>query len=122
MARIAGINIPVNKHAVIALQAIYGIGPTRAKSICTAVQVPPDRKIRDLDDAQVDAPAGSLSSDRHPERNNAHDQHDQCPNMDGQAVDRISSQRQQKERTDFKEACAGRDQRKEGQQNAARQK
>ena len=31
MARIAGINIPVNKHAVIALQAIYGIGSTRAQ-------------------------------------------------------------------------------------------
>lgn len=54
MARIAGINIPVNKHAVIALQAIYGIGPTRAKSICAAAQVPPDRKIRDLDETQVD--------------------------------------------------------------------
>jgi small subunit ribosomal protein S13 len=54
MARIAGINIPVNKHAVIALQAIYGIGPTRAKSICAVAQVPPDRKIRDLDETQVD--------------------------------------------------------------------
>jgi ribosomal protein S13 len=31
MARIAGINIPVNKHAVIALQSIYGIGNTRAR-------------------------------------------------------------------------------------------
>ena len=55
MARIAGINIPVNKHAIIALQAIYGIGSTRAKQICAAVQVPPDRKVRDLDEAQVDA-------------------------------------------------------------------
>jgi small subunit ribosomal protein S13 len=55
MARIAGINIPVNKHAVIALQAIYGIGPTRARLICAAAQVPPDRKIRDLDESQVDA-------------------------------------------------------------------
>ncbi|HCB13452.1 MAG TPA: 30S ribosomal protein S13 [Gammaproteobacteria bacterium] len=54
MARIAGINIPVNKHAIIALQAIYGIGPTRAKFICAAAQVPPDCKIRDLDEAQVD--------------------------------------------------------------------
>ena len=34
MARIAGINIPDHKHAVIALTAIYGIGNTRAKSIC----------------------------------------------------------------------------------------
>ena len=55
MARIAGINIPVNKHAVIALQAIYGIGQTRAQQICTSAQVLPTLKIRDLDEAQVDA-------------------------------------------------------------------
>jgi small subunit ribosomal protein S13 len=55
MARIAGINIPVNKHAVIALQSIYGIGKTRARQICEAAKVAPDKKIRDLDDAQVDA-------------------------------------------------------------------
>ena len=55
MARIAGINIPVNKHAVIALQAIYGIGKTRAGQICVAANVAPDIKVRDLDEAQVDA-------------------------------------------------------------------
>lgn len=55
MARIAGINIPVNKHAVIALQAIYGIGATRARAICTAAQVAPDRKVKDLDEAQIEA-------------------------------------------------------------------
>jgi small subunit ribosomal protein S13 len=55
MARIAGINIPVNKHAVIALQAIYGIGPTRAQQICAAAGVPPEHKVRDLDEPQVDA-------------------------------------------------------------------
>ena len=55
MARIAGINIPVNKHAVVALQSIYGIGKTRARQICETAKVAPDKKIRDLDDAQVDA-------------------------------------------------------------------
>lgn len=55
MARIAGINIPVNKHAVIALQAIYGIGRTRAQQICGAAKVAPDVKIRDLNETQVDA-------------------------------------------------------------------
>mgnify|MGYP000426678937 CR=1 FL=1 len=35
MARIAGVNIPNNAHIVIGLQAIYGIGSTRAKLICT---------------------------------------------------------------------------------------
>ena len=34
MARIAGVNIPDNKHAVISLQYIFGIGQTRAKAIC----------------------------------------------------------------------------------------
>ncbi|PIE83249.1 MAG: 30S ribosomal protein S13 [Candidatus Contendobacter odensis] len=55
MARIAGINIPVNKHTVISLQAIYGIGRTRAGQICVAAQVAPETKVRDLNEAQVDA-------------------------------------------------------------------
>ncbi|MFZ1829298.1 MAG: 30S ribosomal protein S13 [Candidatus Competibacteraceae bacterium] len=55
MARIAGINIPVNKHVVIALQSIYGIGKTSARQICDAAHVAPDIKVRDLDEAQVDA-------------------------------------------------------------------
>ncbi len=55
MARIAGINIPVNKHAVIALQAIYGIGITRARQICADASVSPEKKIKELDDAQVEA-------------------------------------------------------------------
>ncbi len=55
MARIAGINIPDNKHTVIALTAIYGIGRTRAREICEATGVRPDVKIRDLDDAQIEA-------------------------------------------------------------------
>lgn len=55
MARIAGINIPVNKHAVIALQAIYGIGSTRARQICTAAAVAPESKIKDLSEAQIEA-------------------------------------------------------------------
>ena len=55
MARIAGINIPVNKHAVIALQTIYGIGQTRAQWVCAAANVPPGLKVRDLSEAQVDA-------------------------------------------------------------------
>ena len=42
MARIAGINIPVNKHVVVALTSIYGIGDSRAKQICEAAGVAPD--------------------------------------------------------------------------------
>ncbi|MEL6870741.1 MAG: 30S ribosomal protein S13 [Pseudomonadota bacterium] len=53
MARIAGINIPVNKHVVIALTSIYGIGPTRAKEICTITGIAPDSKVKDLAEPEV---------------------------------------------------------------------
>ena len=55
MARIAGINIPANKHAVIGLQSIFGIGRTRAKQICVAASVKPETKVKDLTDAEVEA-------------------------------------------------------------------
>jgi small subunit ribosomal protein S13 len=54
MARIAGINVPVNKHAEIALTAIYGIGRTRAQKICAEAGVTPTTKIKDLDESQVE--------------------------------------------------------------------
>lgn len=55
MARIAGVNIPDNKHAVISLTYIFGIGNTKAKSICEAVGIEPTHKIKDLSEAQLDA-------------------------------------------------------------------
>jgi small subunit ribosomal protein S13 len=55
MARIAGINVPVQKHTVIALTSIYGIGRTRAQAICEAAGVAPDAKIRDLTEQEVEA-------------------------------------------------------------------
>ena len=55
MARIAGVNIPNNAHIVIGLQAIYGIGATRAKLICEAANIAPTTKAKDLDEAQLDA-------------------------------------------------------------------
>lgn len=55
MARIAGINIPVNKHTVIALQSIYGIGNSRSREICQQADVAPDIKVKDLSEEQVEA-------------------------------------------------------------------
>ena len=55
MARIAGINIPDNKHARISLTYIYGIGRTAADKICVAAGVNPDAKIGELDEANLDA-------------------------------------------------------------------
>jgi small subunit ribosomal protein S13 len=54
MARIAGINIPNHQHAEIALTAIYGIGRSRAQAICAAAGVQATRKIKDLNDAELD--------------------------------------------------------------------
>ena len=54
MARIAGVNIPNQQHAEIALTAIYGIGSTRAQQICDAAGVKRSAKIKDLTDGQMD--------------------------------------------------------------------
>ena len=54
MARIAGINIPDQKHTVIALTAIYGIGKARSKAICAAAGIAEDVKIRELSEEQID--------------------------------------------------------------------
>jgi small subunit ribosomal protein S13 len=54
MARIAGINIPNQQHAAIALTAIFGIGRSRARMICVAAGVRHQSKIKDLTDAEMD--------------------------------------------------------------------
>ena len=55
MARIAGVNIPNNAHIVIGLQAIYGIGNSRAKLICEMTGIIPSTKVKDLDESQLEA-------------------------------------------------------------------
>ena len=54
MARIAGVNIPNQQHAEIALTAIYGIGRARAKQICAAANVGGTTKIKDLSETEMD--------------------------------------------------------------------
>lgn len=54
MARIAGVNIPDNKHLNIALTYIYGIGHSRALLICSAAGLEPQTKVRDLNEADLD--------------------------------------------------------------------
>ena len=53
MARIAGVNLPTNKRVVIALQYIHGIGPKIAKEIMTKVNLPQERRVSQLTDAEV---------------------------------------------------------------------
>ncbi|HEX5313411.1 MAG TPA: 30S ribosomal protein S13 [Gammaproteobacteria bacterium] len=54
MARIAGINILPNKHTVIGLTAIFGVGRSRAAKICAAAGVDPARLVKDLTDAELE--------------------------------------------------------------------
>ncbi len=61
MARIAGVNIPDRKHAVIALTSVYGIGPTRARQICAAAGVAQDRKIIELTEAEIEKLRGEVA-------------------------------------------------------------
>ena len=53
MARIAGINIPLNKRVEIGLTYIYGIGRPTSNDILAAIGIENDRKVRDLTDDEV---------------------------------------------------------------------
>ncbi|MGA2204471.1 MAG: 30S ribosomal protein S13 [Terriglobales bacterium] len=53
MARIAGVDLPRNKHANIALTYIYGIGTSRAARILDAAKVDPMKKVQDLGEDEV---------------------------------------------------------------------
>jgi small subunit ribosomal protein S13 len=53
VARIAGVNIPTNKRAVIALTYIHGIGQSTAAQVCEAVGVDASRRVNELSDAEV---------------------------------------------------------------------
>ena len=53
MARIKGVDIPNDKHIVISLTYIYGIGRNLAKTICENVEVDPAKKIKDLTEEEI---------------------------------------------------------------------
>lgn len=54
MARIAGVNLPVQKHVWVGLQSIYGIGRSRSKKVCESAGVKSSAKIKDLTEAEVE--------------------------------------------------------------------
>ncbi len=53
MARIAGVDLPINKHVVIGLTYIYGIGRSRASRICEEAGVVPTTRVKDLAEEEV---------------------------------------------------------------------
>lgn len=61
MARIAGVNIPDNKHAVISLTYIYGVGRTTAQKLCDATGVTPTDRVSSLSEDQLDALRNEVS-------------------------------------------------------------
>ncbi|MAD57626.1 MAG: 30S ribosomal protein S13 [Porticoccus sp.] len=60
MARIAGVNIPDNKHAVISLTYVFGVGRSTAKAICANAGIDENIKISDLSETQIDAVRGAV--------------------------------------------------------------
>ena len=61
MARIAGVNIPDNKHAVISLTYIFGVGRTQAKRLCDVCGVEESARVGDLTESQLDALRAQVS-------------------------------------------------------------
>ena len=61
MARIAGVNVPDHKHAVISLTHIFGVGRTKAKSILAAVGIAESTKIRELSEEQIESIRGEVA-------------------------------------------------------------
>jgi small subunit ribosomal protein S13 len=53
VARIAGVNIPSNKRVDVALRYIHGIGEKLARDICVKTNIPPERRVNQLSDAEV---------------------------------------------------------------------
>tara|TARA_R110000787_G_scaffold73495_4_gene163862 strand:+ start:756 stop:1112 length:357 start_codon:yes stop_codon:yes gene_type:complete len=60
MARIAGVNIPDHKHAVISLTYIYGVGRTVAKKVCAQAGIADSVKVSDLSEEQLDVLRSSI--------------------------------------------------------------
>lgn len=54
MARIAGVNLPAQKHIWVGLQSIYGIGRTRSKQVCESSGVSIATKVRDLTEREIE--------------------------------------------------------------------
>tara|TARA_Y100000589_G_C26847135_1_gene504396 strand:+ start:179 stop:562 length:384 start_codon:yes stop_codon:yes gene_type:complete len=53
LARIAGVNIPSGKRIEIALTYIFGIGPTRAKKICTEINIDESKRVNSLTEEEL---------------------------------------------------------------------
>ena len=62
MARIAGVNLPDNKHIFIALTGVFGIGPNTSMKICNETKIEPSRKLKDLSEDELDSLRSVISN------------------------------------------------------------
>ncbi len=63
MARIAGVDLPRRKHLAYALPYLFGIGPKLARDICAKTNIPTNKRVEELSDAEVKAIRDLLDSD-----------------------------------------------------------
>lgn len=61
MARVGGVNLPVQKHINIALTSIFGIGPSRANLICKLAGINPDMKVKDMSENELELVRGEVA-------------------------------------------------------------
>jgi len=63
MARIVGVELPREKRVEAGIQAIYGIGPSRARQLMAKTGIDPDTRVRDLTDEEVNKISNAIQSD-----------------------------------------------------------
>jgi len=63
MARIAGVDLPVNKRLFVGITAIYGIGRVRARSLCAKAKVDDTKKIKDLTEEEINQIRQAIESE-----------------------------------------------------------
>ena len=62
MARIAGVNIPDNKHVRVSLTYVYGVGNSLSKQLCKKLSIAEDKKVMDLTEQELESIRTELSN------------------------------------------------------------
>ena len=62
MARIAGVNIPDNKHVRVSLTYVYGVGNSSSKKLCEKLDIAEDKKVMDLTEQELESIRTELSN------------------------------------------------------------
>src|SRR5919198_2553196 len=63
MARIAGVNIPLNKRVEVGLTTIYGVGPSTSRKVLDKTSISPDTYVKDLTDDEIGRLRDAIDND-----------------------------------------------------------